>query len=113
MFLCERSHMATLQPSATSWRASSRPMPVPPPVTTAIFPLKSFIRTRPSLSATRPSSRRERLPHGADHPARAIVAHRAAAHLVHRIRVGGARVEVDDDHRAAVAAPEYRVRIGG
>ena len=35
--------MATLQPSAMSWRASSRPMPVPPPVTTAIRPAKSFM----------------------------------------------------------------------
>jgi hypothetical protein len=26
-----------------SWRASSRPMPVPPPVMTAIFPAKSFM----------------------------------------------------------------------
>ena len=39
----EISHIATLQPSAASWRASSRPMPVPPPVITAIFPAKSFI----------------------------------------------------------------------
>src|SRR5216683_7403078 len=39
----ETSHMATLQPSATSWRASSRPMPVPPPVMTAIRPARSFM----------------------------------------------------------------------
>src|SRR6266481_4861012 len=39
----ETSHIATLQPSATSCRASSRPMPVPPPVMTAIFPAKSFM----------------------------------------------------------------------
>ena len=39
----ETSHMATLQPSATSWRASSRPIPVPPPVMTANFPAKSFM----------------------------------------------------------------------
>src|ERR1700704_4214567 len=39
----DTSHIATLQPSATSWRASSRPMPVPPPVMTANFPAKSFI----------------------------------------------------------------------
>ena len=44
MFLAETSHMATLQPSAISWRASSRPMPVPPPVTTANLPAKSFMR---------------------------------------------------------------------
>src|SRR5258708_12838178 len=41
--LADTSHIATLQPSATSWRASSRPMPVPPPVMTAIFPAKSFM----------------------------------------------------------------------
>src|SRR6266404_1742367 len=39
----ERSHIATLQPSATSCRTSSRPIPVPPPVTTANRPAKSFI----------------------------------------------------------------------
>src|SRR4029079_13700809 len=39
----ETSHIGTLQPSATSWRASSRPMPVPPPVITANFPANSFI----------------------------------------------------------------------
>src|SRR5215470_13547084 len=37
----DTSHIATLQPSATSCRASSRPMPVPPPVMTAILPAKS------------------------------------------------------------------------
>src|SRR6202022_4135182 len=37
------SQVATLQPSATSWRTSSRPIPLPPPVTTAILPAKSFI----------------------------------------------------------------------
>src|SRR5882672_1534338 len=41
----DTSHIATLQPSATSCRASSRPMPVPPPVMTAIFPAKSFMGT--------------------------------------------------------------------
>ncbi len=40
----DTSHMAMLQPSATSWRASSRPMPVPPPVMTAIRPARSFMR---------------------------------------------------------------------
>src|ERR1700750_1968305 len=39
----ETSHIATLQPSATSCRASSRPIPVPPPVMTAIFPANSFM----------------------------------------------------------------------
>src|SRR6185503_8889181 len=37
------SHIATLQPSATSCRTSSRPMPEPPPVTTASLPAKSFM----------------------------------------------------------------------
>ena len=50
----DTSHMATLQPSATSWRASSRPMPVPPPVMTAIRPARSFmwfpsLRCRPKV----------------------------------------------------------------
>src|ERR1700757_42112 len=39
----ETSHIATLQPSATSWQTSSRPIPEPPPVTTAILPAKSLI----------------------------------------------------------------------
>src|ERR1700730_13390930 len=39
------SHIETLQPSATSWRTSSRPIPLPPPVTTAILPAKSFMMT--------------------------------------------------------------------
>src|ERR1043165_2962213 len=43
----DTSHMAMLQPSATSWRASSRPMPVPPPVMTAIRPARSFISVPP------------------------------------------------------------------
>src|SRR5437868_4694932 len=54
IFSAETSHMATLQPSAISWRASSRPMPVPPPVTTAILPAKSFIASSlrwPALAA--------------------------------------------------------------
>src|SRR5262245_42271693 len=54
----DTSHMATLQPSATSWRASSRPMPVPPPVMTAILPARSFmsappLRRSPSLCSGR------------------------------------------------------------
>ena len=32
------SQVATEHPAAASWRASSRPMPEPPPVTTASFP---------------------------------------------------------------------------
>src|SRR5690349_1637235 len=39
----ETSQKATLQPSATSCRTSSRPMPEPPPVTTASRPARSFI----------------------------------------------------------------------
>src|SRR5690349_4224446 len=38
MFSSDTSHIATWQPSAESWRASSRPIPVPPPVTTAMRP---------------------------------------------------------------------------
>ena len=49
MSSAETSHMATLQPSATSWRTSSRPMPVPPPVTTAILPAKSFMWFPPKI----------------------------------------------------------------
>ena len=49
MFRAETSHIATLQPSATSWRTSSRPMPVPPPVTTAVLPEKSFIGCVPPI----------------------------------------------------------------
>jgi len=45
------SHIATVQPSAASWIASSRPMPVPPPVMTAILPAKSFM-TRLPLAGT-------------------------------------------------------------
>ena len=41
--LGDTSQIATWQPSAASCRASSRPMPVPPPVTTASFPRKLFI----------------------------------------------------------------------
>jgi hypothetical protein len=43
-----RSHIETLQASATSWRTSSRPIPEPPPVTTAILPANSFM-CAPSL----------------------------------------------------------------
>ena len=51
----ERSHMATLQPSATSCRASSRPIPVPPPVITAIFAGKVFMEfSSPLLMAFPP-----------------------------------------------------------
>src|SRR5580704_3292503 len=39
----ETSHIATLAPSAASWRTSSRPIPEPPPVTTAILPAKLFM----------------------------------------------------------------------
>src|SRR3984893_14233185 len=41
----ETSHIATLQASATNWRTSSRPMPLPPPVTTAVLPANSVMRT--------------------------------------------------------------------
>src|SRR6516164_11535450 len=39
----ETSHIATLQASATNWRTSSRPMPLPPPVTTAVLPANSVM----------------------------------------------------------------------
>src|SRR5215831_9440649 len=41
--VCETSHIATLQASATSWRTNSRPIPLPPPVTTAVLPANSVI----------------------------------------------------------------------
>jgi len=52
-----RSQVATEQPRAASCRTSSRPMPEPPPVTTASFPVKE------SIAATSDSSppRRRRL----------------------------------------------------
>ena len=37
------SQVATSQPSATNCRHRARPMPVPPPVTTASLPPKSFM----------------------------------------------------------------------
>ena len=43
MCSAETSQIATWQPSAASCFASSRPMPVPPPVITASLPRKSFI----------------------------------------------------------------------
>ena len=36
MFSSETSHIETCAPAALSWRTSARPMPVPPPVTTAM-----------------------------------------------------------------------------
>src|SRR5687768_7808551 len=61
------SHAATWQPSAASWITSSRPMPVPPPVTTASFPSNDCIacpleRRHPLCGAT---YRRTRAPHQA------------------------------------------------
>ena len=44
MFVADTSQMATWHPSAASWRASSRPMPVPPPVTTASLPCERVHR---------------------------------------------------------------------
>ena len=41
----ETSHIATLQASATNWRTISRPMPLPPPVTTAVLPANSVMCT--------------------------------------------------------------------
>src|SRR6516165_3815749 len=39
----ETSHIAILQASATNWRTSSRPIPLPPPVTTAVLPTNSVM----------------------------------------------------------------------
>src|SRR6516164_6912253 len=58
----ETSHIATLQASATNWRTSSRPMPLPPPVTIAVLPANSVMcaslafrgRSRYGLSLTSP-----------------------------------------------------------
>src|ERR1700719_2866861 len=43
----ETSHMATLQAAAISWRTSSRPIPLPPPVTTAVLPANSVMCVPP------------------------------------------------------------------
>src|SRR5262245_13572877 len=49
------SHVATEHPSAASWITSSRPIPVPPPVTTASLPTKeSTRRPYPGASPPRP-----------------------------------------------------------
>src|SRR5215471_7466506 len=45
----ETSHVATLQASATSWRISSRPIPLPPPVITAVLPTNSVMCVLPCL----------------------------------------------------------------
>src|SRR5262249_31054514 len=47
----ERSHIATSQPAATSRRTSSRPIPLPPPVTTASLPAKLSIPCLHPLAA--------------------------------------------------------------
>src|SRR5499425_3121401 len=47
----ETSHVATLQASATSWRTSSRPIPPPPPVTTAVLPTNSVMCVLPCVLA--------------------------------------------------------------
>src|SRR5947208_4026216 len=47
----ETSHIATLQASATSWRTSSRPIPLPPPVTTAVLPTNSVMCVLPCVLA--------------------------------------------------------------
>src|SRR4051812_1542632 len=48
-----RSHVATEQPSAANWMTSSRPIPVPPPVTTARRPAKSTVSPLVDRQATR------------------------------------------------------------
>src|ERR1700745_3405562 len=47
----ETSHIATLQASATSWRTSSRPIPLPLPVTTAVLPTNSVMCVLPCVLA--------------------------------------------------------------
>src|SRR5467141_2059583 len=47
----ETSHIATLQASATSWRTSSRPIPLPPPVTTAVLPANWVMCVLPCVLA--------------------------------------------------------------
>src|SRR5579859_1687532 len=70
MLAAETSHIATLQPSAASWRANSRPMPVPPPVITANRPAKSFMEVLLVIGPRlldRKASRGARGPHTMDH----------------------------------------------
>ena len=43
-FACLREQMKTSQPRARSSRATWKPMPVPPPVTIAVFPAKRSVR---------------------------------------------------------------------
>ena len=59
MFSAETSHIATWQPSAESCSARARPIPVPPPVMTAILPRKSFI-----VSSARADRARRLAPYG-------------------------------------------------
>src|SRR5207253_2682978 len=54
-FSADRSHMATWQPAALSCSASARPIPVPPPVMTAILSRKSFM-VAPSSRTSRVGS---------------------------------------------------------
>jgi len=49
----ERSHIATLQPAATSCRANAWPMPVPPPVITAVLPKNRSMRAQTSSYSSR------------------------------------------------------------
>src|SRR6516165_6782033 len=53
-----RSQAATAQPCAASWRVSSRPMPDPPPVTTASFAVNESIAMM--LTAGAPAGQRSR-----------------------------------------------------
>src|SRR5471030_532378 len=90
--LAETSHMAMLTPSATSWRTSSRPMPEPPPVTTAIRPARSFIAR---LSLERPDLDLAEL-----HHARAIL---------ERDRSGGEQAVVGDVDRLLAVQDDHEV----
>src|SRR5262245_6140763 len=65
-----RSHAATAHPAAASWTTSSRPIPLPPPVTTASFPSNDS-----TCASSRPTRDVYRVTAG---PRRAPVAFRSA-----------------------------------
>src|SRR5476649_416432 len=90
--LTETSHMAMLTPSATSWRTSSRPMPEPPPVTTAIRPARSFI--------TYPWLERPDLDLAELHHARAVL---------ERDRPGGEQAVIGDIDRLLAVQDDHEV----
>src|SRR5580698_11432764 len=88
-----RSQAATEHPSAASWRTSSRPMPEPPPVTTASFPLNESTARHLPLHAHRLD------PHAWLHPLKLI------SLLGCRVKAGRRRTAPEGRRRAA---PEGR-----